>query len=626
MAQSAMLRFLRKKMKVIFWFTAVVFIGLVIFGWGAGVTGRGKSDEIDANIAGKVDDHEISYLDYQEAIQREYEQAYNEGRAVSESESELIRDRTFYTLVNRYLANQEMERKAINKTTNALVFQSVKRDPPPAITQNPNFRAEDGSFNRALFEQYLANPQVDWLPIEMMVRSNLPFERLQQLVSTFPLTTNVEAQIEYVFRNEQARGNFVKYDPFAIEEIAVDTSDVAVEEYYESHKEDYRTENASIVNHALIPILPSVADTQEAYALAETLLAKLKLGDEFEYVAENYSDDVGTKSNGGILGWFGRGRMVEAFEEAAFSADSGEIVGPVLTDFGFHIIKVLGKQGEGDSAMVNAAHILLNIEPGIDTQDSVKDLANRIIDEVEDGENFFEVCEVLGIDSVGQSAPITDKDAIPAVGFNERIRTMITEGRPGVIDRAAAMIRERPLLEGLAVVQLHKKFEKGVPSLIEVRDRIVTDMIMEARKKVAMEKAKKAAQLIASGSTMPEAAEVTAGQFDTTGTITRYDWIEGVGMNPKFTGTLFGLTATNQVSRPIVLDDGSVYLVQLEEKIEPPEEEFNRQAMQIKSEIANYNRKNAYERWFNNLRENSKIIDNRYVDQYSFKEETPVGE
>lgn len=614
-------------MKIIFWFTAIVFIGLVIFGWGAGAGGGGKSDgKIDENLAGKVQDHEITYMDYQQAIQNEYEQAYNEGRAVSESEAELIQDRTFYRLVNRYLAKKQMEKKAIAKTTNELIYQSVKRNPPPAITQNPNFRAEDGSFNRQLFEQYLANPQIDWLPIEMMIRSNLPFERLQQLVNTFPLTTNMEAQIEYIFRNEKARGSFIKYDPFAIENIEIDTSDAAVENYYQAHKEEYRTEEASIVNHALMPIVPTYEDSVEVLSLAETLMVKLELGEEFEYLAENYSDDAGTKSRGGMLGWFGPGQMVKPFEEAAFAADSGEIVGPVLTDFGYHIIRVENKVGKGDSLRVQASHILLNIEPSIDTQDSVKDLATELIDEIEDGENFFEACEVLGIDSVGQSAPITKIDPIPSVGFNERIRTMITEGEPGIVDQAAVMIRERPLLEGIAVVQLHKKIEEGIPTLIEIRDEIVSDIIMETRQQVAMEKAKKAAQLIESGSTMAEAAEATGGIYDTTGTVTRMDWIEGVGLNPKFSGTLFALNQPGQISPPISLDNGSVYLIQLEEKIPPSQEKFNQEAMQIKSEIANYNRENAYDRWFSNLRENAEIIDNRYIDQYSFQEETPEAQ
>jgi len=617
MAQSEMLKFLRKRMKAIFWFTAIVFIGLVIFGWGAGITGRDSGGQIDDNLAGKVEDHEISYMAYQDAIQREYEQAYSENRNITESEQELIRDRTFYTLVNRYLATREMEEKAIDNTTDALIYQSILRDPPQAITQNPNFRNEDGTFNRQLFETYLRDPNVDWMPIEMMVRGNLPFERLQQLVGTFPITTNMEAQVEYMFRSEKAKGSYIKYDPFVAEDVTVDTSDRAVEAYYEANKDDYRSEGASIVNHALIPIVPSPEDTAEAHALAETLMAKDNLLDEFDYFVENYSDDAGSKERGGVLGWFGKGQMVAPFEEAAFAADSGEIVGPVLTDFGYHIIHVLDKEGEGDSVRVQAAHILLSIEPSIDTEAKAKDLANNLVFEVEDGENFFEVCEALEIDSIGQSAPITNDDPIPYVGFNERIRTMMKEANPSAIENVVVRLRERPLLEGVAVVQLHKRFDKGIPSLIEVRDQVVTDIIMDARKNAIIERARRAGQLMSSGSSMAEAAETTGGVFDTTGFVARYDWVEGVGMNPKFTGTLFGIREPGRISLPIALDDGSVYIIRLDEKTEFSPEDFNRQVGQIKTEIAQFNRNNAYERWFANLRENAEIIDNRFAEQFA---------
>ena len=77
---------------------------------------------------------------------------------------------------------------------------------------------------------------------------------------------------------------------------------------------------------------------------ANSIYERLQNGEDFAELAKELSSDTGSGANGGDLGWFGRGAMVAPFEEAAFSLEIGEISEPVKSDFGYHIIQVLGHQ------------------------------------------------------------------------------------------------------------------------------------------------------------------------------------------------------------------------------------------------------------------------------------------
>lgn len=111
-------------------------------------------------------------------------------------------------------------------------------------------------------------------------------------------------------------------------------TDQSVKKYYDSHKGRYSTDQV----HAMHIL---VADEQRAQELAKTARGK---DSDFQALAEKFSKDPSAKNNRGDLGFFGRDRMVPEFTEAAFSGQAGEIVGPIKTAYGYHIIKVIEKK------------------------------------------------------------------------------------------------------------------------------------------------------------------------------------------------------------------------------------------------------------------------------------------
>ncbi|MFA4931137.1 MAG: peptidylprolyl isomerase [Patescibacteria group bacterium] len=101
-------------------------------------------------------------------------------------------------------------------------------------------------------------------------------------------------------------------------------------------------------SHILITVLADASDEEVEAARQKALevIGKLNQGEDFAVVATEYSNDPSVSQNNGNLGYFGRGVMVEEFEEAVFSMNVGEISQPVRTDFGWHIIKLEDKKGD----------------------------------------------------------------------------------------------------------------------------------------------------------------------------------------------------------------------------------------------------------------------------------------
>jgi hypothetical protein len=105
-------------------------------------------------------------------------------------------------------------------------------------------------------------------------------------------------------------------------------------------------------------------DTKGARQKAEDLLRRVRAGEDFAALAKEYSEDPGSRAQGGDLGWFGRGQMVKPFEDAAFALKEGEVSGVVESPFGFHIIKVEERRrqmNENNAVVeqVHARHILV---------------------------------------------------------------------------------------------------------------------------------------------------------------------------------------------------------------------------------------------------------------------------
>ena len=123
--------------------------------------------------------------------------------------------------------------------------------------------------------------------------------------------------------------------------------DAEAKQFYEKNERFYVEKAGTKASHILVKVEEKASKEQEAAALAKIkeIQKLIKAGKDFAEIAKKKSEGP-SAPKGGDLGYFGKGQMVKAFEEAAFKMKKDEISGPVRTRFGFHIIKVTDRREE----------------------------------------------------------------------------------------------------------------------------------------------------------------------------------------------------------------------------------------------------------------------------------------
>ncbi|HEU5358429.1 MAG TPA: peptidylprolyl isomerase [Gemmatimonadales bacterium] len=146
-----------------------------------------------------------------------------------------------------------------------------------------------------------------------------------------------------------------------------------------------------------------------AHATADSIAKALRAGADFATAARRFSQDPGTKDQGGELGWFRRGQMVRQFDDAAFRLKPGVISDPVESPFGFHVIQVERVQ----PTEVEARHILITPAVTAAEADSARQLAERLRGQVMAGASFDSLQRIYSDSSEERSFDLVPLDQLP---------------------------------------------------------------------------------------------------------------------------------------------------------------------------------------------------------------------
>ncbi|RPH37808.1 hypothetical protein EHM92_01750, partial [bacterium] len=348
-------------------------------------------------------------------------------------------------------------------------------------------------------------------------------------------------------------------------------------------------------SHILFPL--SGPDSNAVKAQAQTVAKSARQGKDFAELAKEYSKDP-SGSRGGDLGWFTKGRMVPAFENAAFKAKVGEIVGPVRSQFGLHIIKVTGR----DSRALKIAQVVAKIEPSSQTKNDVFERARDFAFNARESE-FTKEAQQTGVEV--KEAQIQEKGGmIPGLGVNESVTRWAFKNKTGSVSEPYT------IGNALAVFFIADAKDAGVRPFEEVKDIIRPATLRKLKIDKTMQMAAEARSKLAPSDSLAKVEQINpAIKIQYTGSFPLAGAVPGIGRDPSFMGAVSGLQP-GQIS-PAVRGLRGAYLIQLLTKTDFDSSAFASQKETLMSRLMQEKRQRVITDWLAKLKESAEIVDNR---------------
>ena len=401
---------MRSRMQVVMWTILVLFVTSMAIG---GLVGGASITDIfggrQGNEVGSLNGKPILFEDFNQLVSNEINRMDQQsGRLISDEEREYIRAVVWERLIADLIIQEQIEENKIVVGDEEVLFQ-MKNNPPPFLQNSDAFQ----SFGRFDLEKYLdavLNPgQIDWKPIEdFMQNVYLPSYKLQQYITNSAAISSSDVLEDYKKRFLDYKIEVLHVTEKAIDQdfynglLADRPSDDELRDIYNENISEYDQPELRYLKYVKWPLISNATDSLRVKLEAEDLIFRLNEGEDFALLANTYTQDPSNSADpqnlkGGDLGWFNKGQLLPEFEIASFEAKKGSIVGPILTQYGYHVIKVNDKRTVESNEQVNASHILLTIQPGRGTENELKDTASIFaLEATEFG--FFALADSLGLE------------------------------------------------------------------------------------------------------------------------------------------------------------------------------------------------------------------------------------
>ncbi|HYD55013.1 MAG TPA: peptidyl-prolyl cis-trans isomerase [Gemmatimonadaceae bacterium] len=592
---------MRASAKYIFWFILITFtVGFLLMDT-SGLLGLGGVKPTDP--VAEVNGQDIPYMAYQQRVQQQLTELQQQGRTLSQDDQRLIENRVFDEMVNEVLLQQEYARRDISVTDDEVKL-FAQQAPPPFLIQNPELQT-NGQFDIEKYRRFLASPQARQSGIlvylENYYRTEIPRAKLFDAITSGVYVTDDELWRGWRDVNDTAVVSYVALRPPPNLTPDASIPDAELRRYWEQHKEELRRPGRAVVSLLEIRREVTASDSAATRARAEALRAEIAGGAKFEDVAKRESVDSVSGANGGSLGRGARGRFVPEFETAAYALQPGQLSQPVLTPFGYHIIRVDERKGD----TLSLRHILLRIQPS----DSNMVRIDRRADE-------------LSREAANADQPAKFDAAARKLGLAPQ-RIIVSEGQPAVIGSrvvpsvsawafGGARVGETSDLfdseDGYVVARLDSLREGAGDDFAAVKEDVRAQVTRLRAVDKLMPQAEALARRAAS-STLEQAAATANLQVEKTEPFTRASGAMGLGRLNEAVGAAFGLPV-GAVSAPIRTDIGA-YVIRVDRRAESDRKAFEGQKNTLREQRLEQLREQRLQVFLQELRRSADVDDRR---------------
>ena len=547
-----MLQQMRGLAKYIWVFVALVFVGGFLLYETSGLMGRTPVTATTAVAV--VNGHELSYRDYLARVQSETQAAQQrEGRTLSQDDTRRIENAVFDQMVSEVLLQDQYRQRGIFVTDDE-VREFARYAPPPWITNAPELQT-DGRFDPEKYQRLLGSAQARQsgllLQLEAYYRGEIPREKLLDQIASGAYASDEELWRAWRDQHDSAQVSFVAFSPSVDTNTVKSISDADLRTYFDQHAADFESPGMARVTVVTLPRVVGAADSAAAKAKAQQLRDEIVKGAKFEDVAKRESADTVSGAKGGDLGPAPKTRYVAEFSKAADALKVGEISQPVLTPFGYHIIRLDSRKGD----TLSLHHILLRVtqsDSAATRIDREADALSRLAAQSEQGSKLDSAAKELHLQEYHLQA-IEDSPVI----LNGQVVPSVSAWAFG-----GAKVGETSELfdddNGYYLARLDSLHEGGPPKFENVKDAVrqrvaairAVDQVMPKAQKLASD---------AAGSSLEAAAQANGVKVQQSPMFARGSLVPGIGQFNEAIGAAFKLPV-GAVSQPVRTEGAAVVL------------------------------------------------------------------